>query len=317
MLKCARSSRSTALLEAPAAGRGLLMSRDGLHEENTPTQRRLGSVTSLAIAAVSLCVLLVVAFLLFQGNGTPPIPQASPSKPPASAGAGPRLYASYCSSCHGTGVDAIGSAPDVEKLLSEGRSAKGMPGLAGVLDPGEIKTLAGYVVARTTSTARGDAKESDGRDLEARRLYANACAACHGSKGDLLSDVNLGARAYWQKADEMGLAKAVVDGKGGMPPMGKDRGGILSDGQVMSIIWFLKDRAAIAQRTTLRITPTPGAISPPGPAQPKPQPSGSSGSSNHSPDWLSKHSRDVMANGAGSCYKCHGTRYCVDCHVRR
>lgn len=241
------------------------------------------------------------------------------------------IYVDNCAGCHGPRGDQLPNANLASKGFWERRDSyeltgslvrggKGMPAFGrawgGQLTEEEIGGLVQSLGARAMAEDMDDAS-ADSETAEVARLYAYACAACHGQKGDLLARFDLSSKGFWRSADEGSLAASIIEGKGGMPPLGQGRGGFLTEGQVEAIIGFLKAKAVEGARE-------PGPASRPDstPAQsaqatddqiPLPAPF----DSKHDEGWGQKHAGYVLENGAGRCYKCHDNTYCVDCHVRR
>lgn len=76
---------------------------------------------------------------------------------------------------------------------------------------------------------------------DGRALYARACAACHGDKGDSIASANLGSKDFLASRGEADLIKATTEGKGGMPALGSAKGGPLTEDQVRQVVDYLKE----------------------------------------------------------------------------
>ncbi len=248
------------------------------------------------------------------------------------------LYINNCAGCHGSRGDQLPDANLVSRefwqsrdvgeiLLSLARGDKGMPAFSkargGKLTENEIGELVRSL--RELALADKNSKTTDdAQTAEAARLYANICATCHGPKGGLLARFDLSSKAFWDAAGQRNVVKSVMEGTGGMPPLGQSRGGPLTDNQAQAIIAFLKTKAIEGDKAPPPATQTPGpssATAQPTPSQQsggqKPQPAQAPLNSQHDKDWATNHARFVMANGAGDCYKCHDNKYCVNCHIQR
>jgi len=98
----------------------------------------------------------------------PPVPQPEPfPEPPPRSGAselvieqGSRLFASYCSFCHGVGAISGGATPDLrhlepalheafQQIVREGAfQGLGMPGFGDVLDEEEVASIQAYLIEK-------------------------------------------------------------------------------------------------------------------------------------------------------------------------
>ncbi len=74
---------------------------------------------------------------------------------------------------------------------------------------------------------------------EGKTLFTQTCAMCHGSDGSGLPMANLKSRAFLDGYGVSGLAQVTAEGKGGMPPFGKAKGGSLTDDQIKAIVAYL------------------------------------------------------------------------------
>jgi len=78
--------------------------------------------------------------------------------------------------------------------------------------------------------------------VDGKALYGQYCQSCHGEKGDLLPAANLCSAAFLTGRGDEALVKAIAEGRGGMPPFGKAKGGMLGDEQVQALVEYLKSQ---------------------------------------------------------------------------
>ena len=190
-----------------------------------------------------------------EGKGSPPPEQAST--------AGSALYLKYCASCHGAKGDQIPKADlsskafrdrhdeaSTRNIIANG-TPSGMPGFGegkgGSLTEQQIAELAKFL--RFWEGIPGSLPAQGGAAADAtsagKDLYSQSCATCHGAKGDQLPNAKLNAKDFLTGRGEAALVSAVAEGKGGMPPMGKAKGGALSDDQVKAIVSYLLKSAGV------------------------------------------------------------------------
>ncbi len=105
---------------------------------------------------------------------------------------------------------------------------------------GYLRTQAGVPPAPSGPGApsAGAAGGADGKTL-----YAKACSVCHGQNGGQFPNANLASKAYLDQKGDAQLRRATAEGVGGMPPMGKAKGGVLSDEEVAAVVEYLKSAA--------------------------------------------------------------------------
>jgi len=94
---------------------------------------------------------------------------------------GQRLFAVYCSSCHGQAVAFSGEEPELRALISQGGLHLEMPPWRGVLSQAELEALSEYVVD-PSAFAGGQA------------LFEQNCASCHGQRIPAAADVEAAMR---------------------------------------------------------------------------------------------------------------------------
>ena len=108
-----------------------------------------------------------------------------------------------------------------------------MPAFADMIEPGQIREVAAYVVSLTR-------KPSDQALVEpGRQLFADNCASCHGEKAEGNKDIgapNL-ADAIWLKGDtEEAIARQVTAPRHGVMPAWADR---LSDTTIKELAVYV------------------------------------------------------------------------------
>lgn len=160
---------------------------------------------------------------------------------------GATLYGTFCAACHGQGGEgmrypgldpfpAIGN-PDFLELASDaflaetirrGRPGRRMPGwgeMEGGLRPAEIEAVVRHVRGlgpaprpdpRPPRWARGDREEG-------ARLYAAACAGCHGGGGQGKEGPALANPVLLRSATDTYLAETIRRGRRGTAMLGFDR----------------------------------------------------------------------------------------------
>ncbi len=116
----------------------------------------------------------VLTFALGGTAALPPIPDPVPipdpprslELPDAEVERGARLYAKYCTFCHGTGMISGGSVPDLRRLpaafhqnfqaiVRDGVMAmQGMPGFGDVLDADDVLAVQAFVIEQAIEDAR-------------------------------------------------------------------------------------------------------------------------------------------------------------------
>jgi mono/diheme cytochrome c family protein len=183
---------------------------------------------------------------------------------------GATLYGAFCAACHGQGGEgrrypglapfpAIGNpdfleiAPDelVLETVRSGRPGRRMPAWGeaeGGLRPAEIAS----VVRHVRSLGGGAAQRPDGRprrwaqgDPEAGgRLYASACAGCHGAKGQGAEGPMLANPVLLRAATDSYLAATIARGRRGTAMLGFESPTparrALSGEEIESIVAFIR-----------------------------------------------------------------------------
>jgi cytochrome c oxidase cbb3-type subunit 3 len=161
---------------------------------------------------------------------------------------GATLYGTFCAACHGQRGEgkrypglppfpAIGNpdfleiAPDelIAETVRRGRPGRRMPAWGeaeGGLRPAEIDAVVAYVRA-----LGGVAHRADGRprrwangDVElGARLYASACAGCHGAKGQGAEGPMLSNQVLLRFASDTYLEETIRRGRRGTAMLGFDQ----------------------------------------------------------------------------------------------
>jgi cytochrome c oxidase cbb3-type subunit 3 len=182
---------------------------------------------------------------------------------------GATLYGTFCAACHGprgegmrypgfTAFPAIGN-PDFLRLVSDdflreqikrGRPGRRMPAWGaqeGGLREEEISQVVKYV-----RDLGGVAYERDGRPrrwaqgeaTQGKRLYGEACATCHGDKGEGKEGPQLNNQVFLDLATDTYLFKTIKDGRRGTSMTAFGAGSTvrraLTDQEISSIVVFLR-----------------------------------------------------------------------------
>ena len=182
---------------------------------------------------------------------------------------GATLYGTYCAACHGAkgeGMRYAGLAPfpaignpDFLRLVSDdflreqikrGRPGRRMPAwgeLEGGLRNEEIVRLVSHVRDLGAVAFEGDSKPRrwiQGDATEGQRLFASACARCHGERGEGKEGPALNNRVLLDLATDTYLFKTIQSGRTGTSMAGFGRGstvqGALTDSEISSIVAFLR-----------------------------------------------------------------------------
>lgn len=181
---------------------------------------------------------------------------------------GRTLYGSFCAACHGQGgqgmrypghapfpaianPDFLEIAPDalIVETVRSGRPGRRMPGWGeaeGGLRPAEIDAVVRHV--RSLGPAyRPDGKPPrwvKGDAAQGERLYASACAGCHGAKGEGAEGPMLANPVLLRAATDSYLVETVRRGRRGTAMLGFDRPTpvrrALGAGEIESIVVYLR-----------------------------------------------------------------------------
>jgi ubiquinol-cytochrome c reductase cytochrome c subunit len=161
-----------------------------------------------------------------------------------------KLYATYCSSCHGMHGEGSEVAPPVAGLsaayvhfmLDTGRMPAPAPSVneiphAPIFTYAQMDAITRYVMtfsprARETSLPI----VTSGNVNRGRSLFAANCAQCHGAAGDGASVGAENVAPDLATATVFQVAEAIRAGPGIMPPFGRN---VLTDRDVNDIAYYL------------------------------------------------------------------------------
>lgn len=182
---------------------------------------------------------------------------------------GATLYGTFCAACHapaGEGMrypglaafPAIGN-PDFLRLVSDdflrqqikrGRPGRRMPAwgeLEGGLRDEEVARLVGYVRNLGGVPFEGDSKPRrwvEGDSGAGRRLFTEACASCHGERGEGKEGPALNNRVLLDLATDSYLFKTIQNGRAGTSMSGFGAGSsirqTLTDAEIASVVAFIR-----------------------------------------------------------------------------
>jgi cbb3-type cytochrome c oxidase subunit III len=161
---------------------------------------------------------------------------------------GATLYGTFCAACHGQAGEgmrypglapfpAIGNpdfleiAPDalILETVRSGRPGRRMPAWGeqeGGLRPAEIEAIVRYLRERSGVAYRGDPRPprwARGDAAQGARLYASACAGCHGEKGEGRDGPMLANPVLLRSASDGYLAETIRRGRRGTAMVGFER----------------------------------------------------------------------------------------------
>jgi mono/diheme cytochrome c family protein len=182
---------------------------------------------------------------------------------------GATLYGTFCAACHGPkgeGMRYPGAAPfpaignpDFLRLVSDealsahirrGRPGRRMPAwgeLEGGLRDEEIARVAAFIRNFTGVSYEGDAKPRrwvEGDRAAGMRLYAEACASCHGDRGEGKEGAQLNNRVFLEIVSDSYLFKTIQIGRRGTSMSGFGAGSTarrtLTEGEIASIVAFMR-----------------------------------------------------------------------------
>jgi len=165
------------------------------------------------------------------------------------AASGQILFEHYCSVCHGVSGEKMAEVPlndpeflsglgreEILRVVREGQG--GMPAFSkargGPLSFEEILSLVRYL-----DELAGIAMRSPSA------LYNDHCALCHGPDGTRIPAANLASKEFLAERSDEALLQAIAQGVGGMPGLGQEAGGELSDEEIQAIVRYLKQRVGL------------------------------------------------------------------------
>ncbi|HET9594904.1 MAG TPA: c-type cytochrome, partial [Anaeromyxobacteraceae bacterium] len=182
---------------------------------------------------------------------------------------GATLYGTFCAACHGQGGEGMRypglppfpaiASPDFLEIASDelilatirsGRPGRRMPAWGeqeGGLRPAEIATLVRYLRERAGVAYRPDPRPerwARGDAAQGARLYASACAGCHGAKGQGAEGPMLANQVLLRAASDGYLAETIRRGRRGTAMLGFERPTpsrrALEAAEVESIVTFIR-----------------------------------------------------------------------------
>ncbi|HEY2473166.1 MAG TPA: c-type cytochrome [Candidatus Cybelea sp.] len=168
----------------------------------------------------------------------------------AAVAAGAALYATYCSSCHGSRGQGSDVAPpligrpaaEIHLMLDTGRMPAAAPGVneitrKPIFSPAQIAQVVTYVRSFAPQpNASPLSISSGGNILAGRTLFIENCAACHGATADGASVGYGNVAPSLAGVTPMQIDEAVRTGPGVMPDFGND---VLSDRDVGDIASYV------------------------------------------------------------------------------
>ncbi|HEY6487318.1 MAG TPA: c-type cytochrome [Candidatus Cybelea sp.] len=168
----------------------------------------------------------------------------------AAVAAGAALYATYCSSCHGSRGQGSQVAPpllgtpaaEVHLMLDTGRMPAAAPGVNEItrpaaFSPAQISQIVQYVASLAPQTAAQPLPvPKPGNAVAGRALFIENCAACHGATADGASVGYGNVAPSLAGASAMQVAEAIRTGPGVMPRFGDD---VLTDRNIGDIASYI------------------------------------------------------------------------------
>jgi cytochrome c oxidase cbb3-type subunit III len=175
------------------------------------------------------------------------------AKDTAALAVGERLYASYCTGCHGSDAGGgvgypnlrdrawlYGGKPEqVQASILNGRNSIMPPWQAALGDEG-VSQMVAYVKSLNAS-APGD---SNAQAANGKTKYMQLCAACHGANGTgsvALGAPNLTDDVWLYGSDDGALAHSIANGRQGKMPAHKDFLGEAKVHLLATYIWSLSN----------------------------------------------------------------------------
>lgn len=182
---------------------------------------------------------------------------------------GATLYGTFCAACHGEGgegmrypglapfpsianPDFLEIAPDelIRETVRKGRPGRRMPAWGeqeGGLRPEEIEAIVRHLRERSGVAYRGDPRPprwASGSVAEGARLYASACAGCHGAKGEGGEGPMLANAVLLGSATDAFLAETIRRGRRGTAMLGFEQPTptrrALEAAEIESIVTFIR-----------------------------------------------------------------------------
>lgn len=156
------------------------------------------------------------------------------------------LYASRCVQCHGLTGEGTAALPlalrahayldqateaAMRAQIQEGKPAIGMPACAPDLNEVQVDALVAFLQGWRASLPPL---------VDGETLYRRYCAVCHGAEGQGTALAPVDLRSAAAQSGEGALRRAIVEGRGAMPPWGWEAGGPLSREQVEALVQVLR-----------------------------------------------------------------------------
>jgi cytochrome c oxidase cbb3-type subunit III len=144
---------------------------------------------------------------------------------------GERLYASYCTTCHGSDARGVrgfpnlrdkdwlwGGTPEaIKTTILDGRQA-GMPAWREILGDEKIENVANYILSLNPVGRKFDREAADA----GKAVFATNCAACHmpdGTGNQALGAPNLADNIWLYGGSRRSIEATIAEGRQGrMPP---------------------------------------------------------------------------------------------------
>jgi cytochrome c oxidase cbb3-type subunit 3 len=182
---------------------------------------------------------------------------------------GATLYGTFCAACHGANGEGMrypGFAdfpaiahPDFLSLVSDdflraqikrGRPGRRMPAwgeLEGGLREEEIGRVVVYLRSLGGVSYQGDGKPhrwAEGDVANGQKLYAEACASCHGARGEGKDGPALNNRVFLELATDSYLFKTIQQGRRGTSMAGFGTGSpvrrTLTENEIGAVVAFVR-----------------------------------------------------------------------------
>jgi cytochrome c oxidase cbb3-type subunit III len=191
---------------------------------------------------------------LFEQYAATPLPMLA--NDPGARKAGERLYASYCSTCHGSDARGVRGFPNLRdadwlyggepeaivKTIAEGRQGL-MPAWGEILEPEEIADVVTHVL--TISGAPTDPAAA----ARGKVVYAENCAACHGPEGKgmhALGAPNLTDDVWLHGGSTARITETIVKGRMGRMPAWGEFLGPAKVHVVAAYVWGISNEGGAA-----------------------------------------------------------------------
>ncbi len=161
---------------------------------------------------------------------------------------GSRLFANYCSICHGSDAKGAvgfpnladqhwrwgGDPASIQVSILQGRNGV-MPAWGAIIGEDGVKNVAAYVRQDLAGLKLAESSQAD--TAAGKQIYTANCSACHGANGEgmaMLGSPNLTSSAGWIYGSSLAqLQQTIRHGRNGVMPaqeqyLGKDKVHILA-----------------------------------------------------------------------------------------